>query len=98
MYNVNVNTGTAKYTVSNLGPQGSTASVEINGQGLIRFNDVGSQKLGTNTQTWGVCITFRDKVWAFRYEGLGVLDIVYDAPSNSLKLTPTNGSIASLTS
>lgn len=98
MYNITVNTGVANYNVNNLGPQGSTASVEINGQGSINFNDVGNRKLGPNQQTWGVAITFRDRVWAFRYEGQGALDIKYDSASNSLSFHPTNGSIAELTS
>lgn len=98
MYNITVNTGVAKYNVTNLGPQGSNASVEINGQGPIHFNDVGNKKLGPNTQTWGVCITFRDSVWAFRYDGQGALDIIYNATGNSLTLTPTNGTVAQLTS
>ena len=97
MYNISVNTGIATYNVSNLGPQGSNTSIEINGQGPIHFNDVGDRKLGPNNQTWGVCITFRDNVWAFRYEGGGKLDITYDQSTNSLNLTPENGSIAELT-
>lgn len=98
MYDINVNTGTASYKVTNLGPQGSSASVEINGQGPIHFNDVGDRKLGPDPQPWGVCITFGDKVWAFRYQGQGALDITYDKASNSLKLTPTNGAVSQLTS
>jgi len=98
MYNITVNTGVAKYNVNNLGPQGSNASVQINGQGPINFNDVGSRKLGPNKQTWGVCITFLDRVWAFRYEGQGALDIAFDSATKSLKLTPANGTIAELTS
>lgn len=98
MYNITVNTGTAQYTVNNLGPQASHASVEINGQGPISFNDVGTKKLGPNTQSFGVCITFRDSVWAFRYDGGGQLGITYNSGSNSLSLVPTNGTIAQLTS
>ena len=98
MFNVTVDTGKAKYDVTNLGPQGSNSSVVINGQGPIHFNDVGDRKLGPNNQTWGACITFRDKVWAFRYEGQGALNITYDSSSNSLNLNPTNGTIAELTS
>lgn len=98
MYNINVNTGTATYAVNNLGPQGSEACVVINGQGSIHFNDVGNRGFGPNKQTWGVCITFRDQVWAFRYEGQGSLDINYDNTSKGLKFNPTNGTIAELTS
>ena len=97
MYNIAVSTGTAKYNVTNLGPQGSNASVEINGQGPIHFNDVGTRKLGPNTQSFGVCITFRDRVWAFRYEGQGELEIVYQTSGNSLSLNPINGTVAELT-
>jgi hypothetical protein len=98
MYDINVNTGVASYNVKNLGPQGSEASVVINGQGTIHFNDLGDRKFGPNKQTWGVCITFRDRVWAFRYEGQGALSIDYNSASNSLKLNPTNGTVAELTS
>ncbi len=98
MYNIAVNTGVAKYNVSNLGPQGSNASVEINGQGPINFNDVGNHKLGPNQQPLGVAITFRDQVWAFRYEGQGNLEITYNSSTNSLTFNPINGSIAQLTS
>jgi hypothetical protein len=99
MYNINVKTETAKYSVTNLGPAGSNASIEINGQGPIHFNDIGDRKLGPNKQKWGVCITFRDTVWVFRYEGQGAaLDIVYNAASKSLELTPANGTVAMLTS
>ena len=97
MYDINVNTGVAQYRVTNLGPQGSSASIEVNGQGSINFNDVGNQRLGPNRETWGICITFRDNVWAFRYEGQGRLDINYNSTSNSLELIPTNGTIAQLT-
>jgi hypothetical protein len=98
MYNVSVNTGLAEHKMTNLGPQGSSASIEIDGQGSIHFNDVGSHKLGSNQEEWGVCITFRDQVWAFRYEGQGALEINYDSSSNSLTLNPTNGTVAELTS
>ena len=98
MYNITVDTGTAKYNVTNLGPQGSNASIEINGQGPINFNDVGDRKLGPNKETWGVCVTFLDRVWAFRYEGQGALNVVYSSANKSLTLTPANGSIAQLTS
>lgn len=99
MYNITVKTGIATYNVTNLGPEGSNASVEINGQGPIHFNDVGNRKLGPGTKTWGVCITFRDNVWAFRYDNQGALEIIYDAPSKSLKLTPANnGTVTQLTS
>lgn len=100
MYNITVNTGVAQYTVNNLGPQGSHASVEINGQGPISFNDVGTNKLGPNNQQFGVCIAFRDSVWAFRYPGVqGQLAITYNAGSNTLTLTPGTGcTLAQLTS
>lgn len=95
MYNINVNAGAANYTVTNLGPQGSTACIEVNGQGEIHFNDVGNKALGPNKQTWGVCITFRDQVWVFRYEGLGELGI--SAVDGTLVFKLVNGTIAELT-
>jgi hypothetical protein len=93
MYNITVNTGTALYTVTNLGPQTSWAAVEINGQGPICFNDVGTNPFGPNpnNQQFGVCITFLDSVWAFRYNaGQGDLVITYNA-GNPLTITPTTG-------
>ena len=64
-----VDTGVARYGVDNLGSQGSQAVIAINDQGSIVFNDIGNKKLGPNTQTSGICISFRDSVWVFRYEG-----------------------------
>lgn len=98
MYDVNVNTGLAKYTIVNLGPQGSNATIEINGQGSIHLNDVGNKKLGSSQEPWGVCITFCDKVWAFRYNGQGKLNIDYNSSSNALTLNSTNGTVVELTS
>ena len=45
MYNIMIDTGVAKYTVDNLGPQGSQAFVEISGEGCIVYNDIGDNKL-----------------------------------------------------
>ena len=98
MFDVTVNTGKAEYKVTNLGPQGSNSSFEVNGVGPISINDVGNHKLGPNQQTWGACIMFRDRAWAFRYEGQGKLEIAYDPNTKNLKFNPVNGTIAELTS
>jgi len=93
MYNLKVNTGLTKYDVNNAGPAGSTQSMEIYGQGEIRFNDIGDRPLGPNKQTWGVCITFRDQVWVYRYEANnGTLSITWDEPRKELKFDPQHGS------
>lgn len=98
MYDVNVNTGVSTYNIVNLGPQGSSATIEINGQDSIHLNDVGNNKLGPSREPLGVCITFRDRVWAFRYTGRGNLNITYESSSNTLILKPDNGTVTELTS
>ena len=98
MYKITVNTGAATYTVENLGPQGSQANIEINGQGSIHFNCIGVKQLGPSTKTWGVCITFRDRVWVFRYEGGGDLEVTYNATTESLAFNGINGVVDELTS
>ena len=97
MYNIMIDTGAAKYTVDNLGPQGSQAFVEISGQGCIVFNHIGDKKLGINTQTSGVCITYRDHVWVFRYDGQGELKIEFNSSINSLDMNVVNGTVEELT-
>jgi uncharacterized protein YqkB len=98
MYDVSANTGTSNLKMVNLGPQGTSATIEIEGQGPIHLNDIGSRKLGSSQEQWGVCITFRDKVWAYRYEGKGNLSIDYNPSSKALTLNSTNGKITELTS
>jgi hypothetical protein len=100
MYDVKVNTGVATYNIINLGPRGSSATIKINGQDSIHLNDVGPNKLGPSQERLGVCITFRDRVWAFRYDGQVNLNIDYDSSSNTLTLNPSNsnGIVTELTS
>ena len=98
MYDVSVIGGLSQVSMLNLGPQGTSAIIEIDG-GSIHLTDVGHRKLGPSTEVWGVCIVFCDRVWTFRYEnGQGKLNIEYNPSSKELTLTSTNGTITELTS
>ena len=94
MFNINVDTGVTKYVVTNCG--GDT-QFDMNGDGIVRINDLGNRKMGTNNASWGVCVTFHDHVWEFRYEGQGGLNLAYNRTSKVLAVTATNGAVTEIT-
>ncbi len=95
MFNVSLNTGSANYAVSSLGPQGSQSLFSINGVGNIAINDLGTNALGPNGGSFYACIMFADQVWAFSYDGGGQLNLNYN--QNELEVTATNGTVTEMT-
>lgn len=83
------------YVIDNLGPQGTEAAINVVEGGTIRFNDVGSRSLPNTRGSWGVLISYRDRAWAFRYEGHGHVTITQKG--DMLDFSDHNGQVTELT-
>jgi len=94
MFDINVDTGITKYVVSNCGGE---TQFDMNGEGIVRINDLAHRKMGTNNASWGICITFHDRVWEMRYEGLGALNLAYNRTNKVLTVTASNGAVTEIT-